>query len=47
MRGLLRDEPTVDDVLRDWTILISGVISQQLSNAVPHNNRRSNVRHKR
>ena len=32
-RGLVRDDADLDDVLRDWTVLISGVISQQLSNA--------------
>jgi AcrR family transcriptional regulator len=32
-RGLLRDDVAVDEALRDWTALISGVISQQLSNA--------------
>src|SRR5215470_9732935 len=28
-RGLLRDDAPVDDMLRDWTILVSGAISQQ------------------
>jgi AcrR family transcriptional regulator len=32
-RGLLRADVDVADVQRDWTILISGVVSQQLSNA--------------
>jgi AcrR family transcriptional regulator len=32
-RGLLRADAPLDDVQRDWTVLISGVISQQLSNA--------------
>jgi AcrR family transcriptional regulator len=32
-RGLLRADARIDDVARDWTVLISGVISQQLSNA--------------
>jgi AcrR family transcriptional regulator len=32
-RGLLRSDVDVDEVQRDWTVLISGVISQQLSNA--------------
>jgi AcrR family transcriptional regulator len=32
-RGHLRSDAAVDDVHRDWTVLISGVISQQLSNA--------------
>lgn len=30
--GLLRDDIPVDSAVRDWTILISGVVSQQLSN---------------
>jgi len=34
-RGLIRADVDVDDALRDWTILIAGVVSQQLSNA-PH-----------
>ena len=34
-RGLLRADADLDNVQRDWTVLISGVISQQLSNA-PH-----------
>jgi AcrR family transcriptional regulator len=32
-RGLMRDDVAADQVTRDWTILISGVVSQQLSNA--------------
>jgi AcrR family transcriptional regulator len=32
-RGLIRADAAVDDVVRDWTVLTSGVISQQLSNA--------------
>ena len=32
-RGLIRSDAVLDDVARDWTVLISGVISQQLSNA--------------
>jgi AcrR family transcriptional regulator len=32
-RGLLRADADADDMLRDWTVLTSGVISQQLSNA--------------
>ena len=32
-RGLLRDDVPLDEVFRDWTIVTSGVISQQLSNA--------------
>ena len=31
--GLLRADAELDDVQRDWTVLLSGVISQQLSNA--------------
>lgn len=34
-RGLLRDDVDVDEAFRQWTVLISGVVSQQLSNA-PH-----------
>ena len=34
-RGLLRADVAIDDVLRDWTILTAGIVSQQLSNA-PH-----------
>jgi AcrR family transcriptional regulator len=34
-RGLLRADLPAAQILRDWTILTSGVISQQLSNA-PH-----------
>jgi hypothetical protein len=32
-RGLVRVDVDIDEVHRDWTILTSGVISQQLSNA--------------
>jgi AcrR family transcriptional regulator len=32
-RGLLRADVPVEELQRDWTILTSGVISQQLSNA--------------
>lgn len=32
-RGLIRADVDIDDVRRDWTVLISGVISQQMSNA--------------
>jgi hypothetical protein len=32
-RGWLRDDVPADQILRDWTIIISGVVSQQLSNA--------------
>jgi AcrR family transcriptional regulator len=31
--GLIRADADIDDLQRDWTVLISGVISQQLSNA--------------
>lgn len=32
-RGLLRSDVDADDMLRDWTILNAGIVSQQLSNA--------------
>ena len=32
-RGLIRADAVIDDAVRDWTILIGGVASQQLSNA--------------
>lgn len=32
-RGLLRPDIAVDHILRDWTVIIAGVTSQQLSNA--------------
>jgi AcrR family transcriptional regulator len=32
-RGRVRTDAELDDVQRDWTVLLSGVISQQLSNA--------------
>lgn len=32
-RGLIRADVPIEHVLRDWTVVISGVISQQLSNA--------------
>lgn len=32
-RGLLRGDIALDDIQRDWTILMSGITSQQLSNA--------------
>ena len=32
-RGLLRADVSPDELLRVWTILLSGVISQQLANA--------------
>lgn len=31
-RGLIRADASIDTVLRDWTIVTSGVISQQLAN---------------
>jgi AcrR family transcriptional regulator len=36
-RGLVRADVDVEVVLRDWTVLIAGVISQQLSNAPEEN----------
>jgi AcrR family transcriptional regulator len=33
--GLLRADVAVEEIVRDWTIVVSGVISQQLSN-LPH-----------
>ncbi|MEO7981692.1 MAG: TetR/AcrR family transcriptional regulator, partial [Sporichthyaceae bacterium] len=32
-RGLVRADADVDHVLRDWTVLTAGVVSQQMSNA--------------
>jgi hypothetical protein len=32
-RGLVRADADLDEMLRDWTIVTAGVISQQLSNA--------------
>src|SRR3954470_12902707 len=32
-RGLIRPDVDVETVQRDWTVLISGVVSQQLANA--------------
>lgn len=32
-RGLLRADANVEDMHRDWTVLTSGIVSQQLSNA--------------
>jgi AcrR family transcriptional regulator len=32
-RGLIRDDVSLDDLQRHWTIVTSGVISQQLANA--------------
>jgi AcrR family transcriptional regulator len=32
-RGLIRADADIEEVQRDWTVLISGVISQQLANA--------------
>ena len=34
-RGLFRADTDIDQVQRDWTVIISGVVSQQLSNS-PH-----------
>jgi AcrR family transcriptional regulator len=31
-RGLVRADADIDEVARDWTVLVSGVISQQMSN---------------
>src|SRR4051794_26791375 len=31
-RGLLRDDVPLDDIQRDWTIVVSGITSQQLAN---------------
>lgn len=32
-RGLIRGDANLDDVIRDWTVLTAGVVSQQMSNA--------------
>jgi len=32
-QGLIRPDTDIDEVHRDWTILLAGVVSQQLSNA--------------
>jgi hypothetical protein len=32
-RGLVREDADIDDVARDWTVLLAGVVSQQMSNA--------------
>lgn len=32
-RGLIRQDVEIDDVQRDWTVIVSGVVSQQLANA--------------
>ncbi|HEU5034377.1 MAG TPA: TetR/AcrR family transcriptional regulator [Mycobacteriales bacterium] len=32
-RGLLRADASIDEVTRDWTIVLAGIVSQQLSNA--------------
>jgi AcrR family transcriptional regulator len=32
-RGLIRADADIDEVQRDWTILVTGVVTQQLSNA--------------
>jgi AcrR family transcriptional regulator len=34
-RGFFRADAAIDEILKDWTIVINGVISQQLANA-PH-----------
>jgi AcrR family transcriptional regulator len=34
-QGLFRDDVDIDEAFRQWTVLIAGVVSQQLSNA-PH-----------
>ena len=34
-RGLIRADADLDDVMRDWTVLTAGIVSQQMSNA-PH-----------
>jgi AcrR family transcriptional regulator len=31
-RGLVRDDVPVDDIQRDWTVITSGIVSQQLAN---------------
>jgi AcrR family transcriptional regulator len=35
-RGLIRDDVSLEDLQRQWTILNAGVVSQQLSNAPGH-----------
>ena len=35
-RGLIRADADLDDVFRDWTVLGSGIVSQQMSNAPDH-----------
>jgi AcrR family transcriptional regulator len=32
-RGVLRDDVPLEDIQRDWTVLTSGIVSQQLANA--------------
>jgi len=32
-RGLMRDDIPLDEIQRDWTIITSGIVSQQLANA--------------
>lgn len=32
-RGLLRDDVPLDEIQRDWTVMTSGIVSQQLANA--------------
>jgi len=34
--GLIRADADLDEVLRDWTVLTAGVVSQQMSNAPDH-----------
>jgi len=31
-RGLMRDDVPLDDIQRDWTVITSGIVSQQLAN---------------
>ena len=35
-RGLIRPDANLDEVFRDWTVLSSGIVSQQMSNAPDH-----------
>ena len=32
-RGLMRDDVPLDEIQRDWTVITSGIVSQQLANA--------------
>jgi len=32
-QGLIRPDADIDDVMRDWTVLTAGVVSQQMANA--------------